>query len=489
MSATTKEGNVLDVLRGLPTGSVHLAVSSSPYFPAIRKYAASCDVDWPSVTYRPMPIFDFTVTVPAWYGQLGSEDTVEAFVAHMVLIYRELYRVMRDDGLVWTNLGDSFVGGNYRWGGDKEVSSKQLSNYGSLGMLPHTEATPIAGLATGNLIGVPAYLALALQAEGWVLRAKPPWIKVHSGMPGSQLTRPTLNQEDWLMLTKQSSGYYFDPVPAMRKTSEAAIVRADYVRNPDNKTVGGAPGQSQHSFHTPGRKESIAELRMIRSGDWVEDSIGEAVFELDEYARYLAHFEDGGNGMLLDTFGNPLALCFPTQPSKEAHYATYPPRMIKEIVATSSPSQCCEVCGKGWRRVWEKRCSSCGEWLDVRLRTCPACGEEYKNTQKREPAHVPTRNDTKVDSTGWSNARRPTTTFQPACKCGSEGTAKSTVLDIFAGSGTTLLVAEELRRNSIGIDADPANIAIMQRRLDTPYIAPPPIRKKETVLPLFAGIE
>lgn len=137
-------GDVRAQLRKLPEGSVHCCVTSPPYW-GLRSYLAADD--------------------PAKVLELGAEATPEAYVANMVEVFREVRRVLRDDGTLWLNLGDCYA----RNGGRPEDDAR-----GSAGS--SDGGTPV-GLKEKDLVGIPWRVAFALQADGWYLRAAIPWVK------------------------------------------------------------------------------------------------------------------------------------------------------------------------------------------------------------------------------------------------------------------------------------------------------------------------
>ena len=145
-------GNVTDVLKRLPSGSVQCVVTSPPYW-ALRDYKAG-------------------------NGEIGQEASSQEFVEKMVEVFTQVRRVLRDDGCLWLNLGDTYGAG-------------------------------------GDLVGIPWRVALALQTDGWVLRSDMPWVK-RSAMPESVQNRPAKALEYVFLLTKRS-GYYFD-MEAVRRT-------------------------------------------------------------------------------------------------------------------------------------------------------------------------------------------------------------------------------------------------------------------------------
>ena len=146
-----------------------------------------------------------------WEGCLGLEPTPDQYVAHLVEVFRRVRRVLRPDGCLWIQLGDSYVTdpGNGR-GGE--------GNYGLGGGAPHRSAADKTGcgLPAKNLVGVPWRVALALQAEGWVLRSECIW-EMSNALPEGARHRPARSHQHVFLLTR-SGRYYFDAGtgPALR---------------------------------------------------------------------------------------------------------------------------------------------------------------------------------------------------------------------------------------------------------------------------------
>ena len=184
---TILTGDTRTLLPTLESQSVQTVVTSPPYW-GLRDY----QVD----------------------GQIGLETTPDAYVTALVDVFREAKRVLRDDGTVWLNLGDSYVSqpaGN----SDATFSTKQTSNTGS--HIRRSQSTITTNLKPKNLIGIPWRVAFALQADGWYLRSDIVWAKgvsfcpSYSGsvMPESVRDRPTRAHE-YLFLLSKSSKYYYD---------------------------------------------------------------------------------------------------------------------------------------------------------------------------------------------------------------------------------------------------------------------------------------
>jgi DNA modification methylase len=138
-------------------------------------------------------------------SQIGLEATPEAYVAALVGVFREVKRVLRDDGTLWLNIGDSMnsaasnqngggaaLGGYVRGGNAEKGRSKVIHG---------------AGLKSKDMIGIPWMLAFALRADGWYLRSAAPWVK-RSAMPESVTDRPSSSLEYMFLLTKRSTYFY-----------------------------------------------------------------------------------------------------------------------------------------------------------------------------------------------------------------------------------------------------------------------------------------
>jgi DNA modification methylase len=196
----------------LPDKSVQVIATSPPYLGA-RHYQGDQEVEWPETSYQPMPNIDFEFTFPAWRGALGGEPSVEMFVGHLILCMREWWRILRDDGVVWVNLGDSFAGS----GGAHKAHHRNpgISNSSARGGA--SVRHKLGQIKPKDKYLVPHRLALAAQAAGWWVRQEIVWAKAvslsqtYSGraLPDSALDRPATTHEDIYLFAKSPS-YYFD---------------------------------------------------------------------------------------------------------------------------------------------------------------------------------------------------------------------------------------------------------------------------------------
>ena len=168
-------GDCLDVLKTLPDCSVHCCVTSPPYW-GLRDYGVE--------------------------GQFGMERTPEEYVAKMTAVFHEVWRVLRDDGTLWLNLGSSYASTTK---GSSGVG-KNGSNKGTLIIDRRWQVPP--GFKPKDLIGIPWLVAFALQADGWYLRQDIIWSKPNP-MPESVRDRCTKAHE-YVFLLSKSSRYYYD---------------------------------------------------------------------------------------------------------------------------------------------------------------------------------------------------------------------------------------------------------------------------------------
>ena len=186
------EGDVREVLKTLDDESVQCVVTSPPYW-GLRDYGVD--------------------------DQLGLEATPEEYVANMVSVFQEVKRVLRKDGTVWLNLGDSYFGGGRGKDGKYEVAYKSVEN-------SKPDWSKVSGLKPKDLIGIPWRVAFALQADGWYLRSDIIWNKPNP-MPESIKDRPTKSHEYIFLLTK-SKKYYYDNEAIKEPVQDSSIKRSMY---------------------------------------------------------------------------------------------------------------------------------------------------------------------------------------------------------------------------------------------------------------------
>lgn len=179
MTYTILLGDCIASMRGLPDQSVNMCVTSPPYF-GLRDYGVD--------------------------GQIGLEATPDAFVARLVEVFREVRRVLRDDGTLWLNLGDTYYSGNGQpCGQDAKSPARNFSRE-----FYRWQDRPGQGLPKKSLVGVPWKVAFALQDDGWTLRSEIIWHRPSSFSTAGVNDRPFTRHETIFMLSK-SRRYFFAP--------------------------------------------------------------------------------------------------------------------------------------------------------------------------------------------------------------------------------------------------------------------------------------
>lgn len=398
---------ISDALSGLQTladKSVQLIVTSPPY--------------WGLRSYLPKDH-------PLKALEIGCEPTPEEYVARLVAIFREARRVLRDDGSMWLNCGDSYAAGKCGRDDNSAEARAKFDQYGHGGgiKLQARGNTGVArrappGYKDKDLIGVPWMLAFALRADGWYLRARCPWMK-RNGMPESTMDRPTTVIEDLFLLTKNDD-YYYDP-EAVRKigairagtrgakgSTERAAVNGVNARPPEYKVYDGT--------------------RLRRSSDWFFETV---------------------RGLIGDDDGNPLAFAVNTKPYKGAHFATFNPELIMPcILSGTSDKGCCSKCGAPFIRIVAK--------TDIP-------DPSYKGS--RFDAGKTGQRDGGDRTQSGERYLKQTTGWKPQCEC-EAGISPCVVLDPFAGSGTVGEVCGETGRDSILIELNPEYHPLIQQRAE-----------------------
>jgi DNA modification methylase len=305
MSIQIIEGDCRDMLATLPAQSVHCCVTSPPYF-GLRDYGVD--------------------------GQIGLEPTPDAFVTELVAVFREVRRVLRDDGTVWLNLGDSYanhpssaVNRNGMSGSLNNGKSEFDCRKGTRGSQKRTVLTD--GIKPKDLLGIPWRVAFALQADGWYLRQDIIWHKPNP-MPESVTDRCTKAHE-YVFLLSKSARYFYDAAAIAEPASTD-------LRAPDanGSTIsGGSHGRSGNPQAYPEH-----ERRVDRRGKGGKNAFRGQGADRDGEGgpanREGRDMRDVGTG---DTRNARSVWTIATQPFKEAHFATFPPDLAERCIKAGCP--------------------------------------------------------------------------------------------------------------------------------------------------------
>jgi DNA modification methylase len=304
MTIRILEGDCRDVLKTLPDASVHCCVTSPPYF-GLRDYGVD--------------------------GQMGLELTPDEYIAGMVAVFREVRRVLRDDGTLWLNIGDSYA----RTGGtDRKVSaSAQVGSTRNTmeQMSDRTSKASALGLKDKDLVGIPWMLAFALRADGWYLRQDIIWSKPNP-MPESVRDRCTKAHE-YLFLLSKSERYYFD--------ADAIAEPCGWDPTKSKMPDGWDTGPCGHgAFHRNGRE--AGKRRVPGNVSHKQTAAYEAGDERLRTKAGLVDFAERerakvASGDLIGTRNKRSVWTIATQPFKEAHFATFPPALVEPCILAGCP--------------------------------------------------------------------------------------------------------------------------------------------------------
>ena len=225
MSVRILIGDCRDVLRTLPESSLHCCVTSPPYF-GLRDYGVD--------------------------GQIGLEQTPSEFVGELVAVFREVRRVLRDDGTLWLNLGDSYAA-NRGYQVPSTLMNGDATNQAQAGAGQAMRASDF-GLKPKDLIGIPWRVAFALQADGWWLRQDIIWHKPNP-MPESVTDRCTKAHE-YVFLLSKSERYHFDAAAIAEQASGEAPGNSKPTKGGRAFLDGAAEHRTAKSLHAIGARET-----------------------------------------------------------------------------------------------------------------------------------------------------------------------------------------------------------------------------------------
>jgi DNA modification methylase len=395
--------DALTLLRALPDNYVNCIVTSPPYY-SLRDYQVA--------------------------GQIGLEDTMQAYIVRLVAVFREARRVLRDDGVAFVNMGDGYAGGGRGGNPDDSPFRKQATNRGSL-----VSPSGLSGLKPKDLMGVPWRLAFALQDDGYYLRQDIIWHKPNP-MPESVTDRCTKAHE-YVFLLSKNEHYWYD---------------ADAIREPNTQ---GSIDRFGITEDGSTRKWNTSDNKRDNREDGTKSNQG-----------FRDHVPSGRNKRSVWTVT--------TEATPFAHFATFPQALITPMIQAGCPAQVCSVCGAPYERVTDinympsvktRGKSGVGTFLESGAGNKRGGWNDYPSLDKN------------IHTLG----------FRPTCDHTDAPTRPGIVLDMFGGSGTTGLVAMRLGRHYIMGDLSPEYVTIARQRLATadPYQDTPISETGETQLSLF----
>jgi DNA modification methylase len=530
------EGHVIDVLRTLPGDSVQVVVTSPPYW-GLRAYGTEGqewggkeghEHVWVSTNPRREREPDDAggeiqknhtgasyeaqggagCYCGAWKGELGAEPTPELYVSHLADVFDEVRRVLRPDGTLWLNLGDTYTThpagllGEKRWKKSTLTTGRDVTGQEQSGVMDKRTGV----LAEKNLVGIPWRVAFELQRRGWFLRSDVIWFK-RNPMPESVTDRPTRSHEYIFELAKSGDTQYWthrdhagsrsQPPPDYRWIDHAKGL--EFTEKPAEFskekiacwTCGGSGRIEDWVGSLPCRtcEGKGKALRWERINLWVghdyfydADAVRSQPAETtvdgkyarttmievgkDYFGRGVKSYEGTGAQQPSDTkrriveglrerieAGLPTGANLktvwdiPTQPYPEAHFATYPEEIPEWCIRLgTSEKGACGKCGAPWERSIETN-------------------HPGDSRGKREDVPKPAgASRVALPPNGEGPNPRITVGWSPTCSCPPADPVPCLVMDIFGGSGTTGYVARQLGRRSILIELNPSYVKLARDR-------------------------
>lgn len=470
MTVQILTGDALEVLRGMPEGSVHTCITSPPYW-ALRSYGGET-------------------------GMIGLEPTFEEHLEAIIGVFREVRRVLRDDGTLWLNYGDAYAG---------SPNGRSAAETKDLGGDDRTFRDKPLNTAVGvwkqkDLMMMPARVAMALMDDGWWLRSEVVWAKLNP-LPESIRDRPTMAHEKIYLFAKSGRTLFWthptkpgtrrrpepDHVWVNRITKEVNSVKPEddegWARR--NLWRGNDYFYDEVAVRTPIKPQSLARLDQksfdAQTGGPKDDRAGNR-----SHRKTLENLKSRHRGTIRpdkdDKWGGPrqgfaesgwdnmtkeqqqagganLRNWWPVaaEPYRGAHFATMPTGIVEPCVkAGTSEAGVCPHCGAPWVRQTEK---TLVKQYESRHGGYNARGN-HKGMVDMSGNWTPGTDN--VTTTGWA----------PSCDCPPAEPVPATVLDPFAGAGTVGLVADRLQRHAILIEINGEYAEIARKRLseDAPLL-------------------
>ena len=437
MTWDIRQGDSLNALRAMPDQSVQCCVTSPPYF-GLRDYRtakweggdAGCD-HLPKLRPRAererRGLTGGTATIDESIGnggrhrefcgkcgarrvdsQIGLEATPDEYVASLVQVFREVRRVLRNDGTLWLNIGDSYNNAD-KWGGGGPNTGKHTrAPDGSIESWNAVRRrwSGMDGCKPKDLIGIPWMVAFALRADGWYLRSAIIWSKPNP-MPESITDRPTSAYEHVFLLTK-SARYFYDAQaiaePSINAGAEVALGT-----------------RSLSKRHADG-------IGVPRTGNALVGTV-----------------------TVTPTRNKRNVWDVATQPYAEAHFATFPTTLIEPCILAGSSPRACGECGAPWERDIEL----VGGQTTGRTAAQAAAAAAKGIQHARFPVN---------GSVGQFKATSVTRGRAPTCSHNDDST-RSLVLDPFTGSGTVGVVCEWHARDFVGIELNSEYAEMARKRI------------------------
>jgi len=436
-------GDWIEQLRSLPNGIFHCCITSPPY--------------WGQRNYGEL-------------GQLGLEKTPEEHIEKLVTGFREVRRVLRDDGSLFVNYGDKYAGGGGYSPGSPSNEKSRSGQYGKDGVLLKDVKTP--QYADGNLLMLPARVALALQQDGWILRSDIIWAKAlsfcatYSGSTMPESISGTRWERHRVKVKagerernpyQEGAGTKQGPGLAARAQREAyfeegkgASQWSDCPGCPTCEPNGGLV-LGKGSGRCTKAHEHLFQFSKGPGYFWDQEAVKEGASQnTHAYGTKLSPPKEGIAGHIDWTSKTPDVLssrnprdvwCINPQAYKGSHYATFPEKLVEPCIkAATSQKGVCPQCGAPWARIIDK------------TRTFESGSGKSGNMPVGKNGPDMQGGGETLDVRRGPCVQSQTLGWKPTCRCEAGDPVPALVLDPFFGSGTTGQVAARLGRNYTGVE-------------------------------------
>lgn len=534
---TVYHGDARAAMALMPERSVHCVVTSPPYWGGIRDYQISpsvwggdsaCEHEWidaskidtrkndstagpkqrscpGSVGHRVKKVASVCSLCGAWLGCYGNELRVEEYVAHTLEIFGGLRRILRDDGVIFWNIGDTYADST-KWGGKTGGKYVKELHGQSIGRLRRD-----SGLLPGNKSLVPFRVAIALQEAGWIVRQDVVWFKpapMPESIDGVRWARCRVK-----VASQKAPKQLSSLASTSRGPSRDKVSNGEWIGGPQYVPCDGCPKCESNDGY------------VLRRGAWRPTTSHEFVLMVTKADRYFCdaavaqepvtggahsrvngvhpkshdadqrHEKQNGNfsAMIADTVEsrNPRSVWrISSESYKGKHFAAYPTMLAwKCIQAATSKAGCCSACGAQYAPIIEK----------VRVPTRPGIDTkvgEYMVLDKDSPYQDHAGTICGNRDPQRHIAVKRTLGYRPTCGCQAES-VPAIVFDPFTGSGTTLQVSVNTGRRFVGCEIAEHYLPLIQERAATPWAPKVHGKAKKVVkavgeadeyaLPLFGG--
>ena len=517
---------MLDKLKEIPDNSIDCIVTSSPYY-GLRNYGAGeivwdetvkCEHLWgeviprqhegggnegvPEEWQRPSREAheggnsgNFCKKCNAWKGELGQEPSYKLFVQHLLQVAKECKRVLKPTGTMFWNLADSYSGsGGWNWNTSLYEKEQHLSmKHARANAYPSQALSAKTDIPKKSQMMIPERFAIGMIDQGWIKRNTLCWTK-NNGMPSSVSDRFTNKFEPIYFMTKDQN-YWFD-LDSIRKPLTESTIQRIMQPNIENQFQTGKVADFAEQTQTGDMKKTLLNMqkRQLTSMGNEEKRNYFGKMQKDPYIRnvgkHSGYLKEDGTPLINENGANPgdvfrddsvhdffsdsatlqafvdfleverpellmdQVLNVNTQAHSFAHFAVFPTSLIEPLIKAGCAREVCSVCGKPVMPFRGKT----GKTYDANT-----FEETNPSEANRRLADVIGVSETSTLRTNVIQGKE--TIRKPTCKC-NKPFIPGTVLDPFAGSGTTGLVAKKLGRSAILIEAVEEYTDIMRKRLE-----------------------